>query len=102
METAYPWTTENADEYNNLFGSQPQVGEYSYTKEGQRAFMIDFTQKMIHAGVSGIVYWEPAWITSEMKDLWGTGSSWDNSTLFDFEGNALPSFAYMTFPYSFD
>jgi arabinogalactan endo-1,4-beta-galactosidase len=36
-----------------------------------------------------------------MKDLWGTGSSWDNNTLFDFSGNALPAMAYMTYPYKF-
>jgi arabinogalactan endo-1,4-beta-galactosidase len=99
LETAYPWTTENADAYNNLFGSQTPVGSFAYTKEGQRSFMLDFTQKMMEAGASGIVYWEPAWITSQAKDLWGTGSSWDNSTLFDFEGNTLPAFEYMTYPY---
>lgn len=102
METAYPWTIENKDSYNNIFGNQTQLAGFPFTIEGQREFMIDFTQKMIKAGVSGIVYWEPAWISSELKDLWGTGSSWENSTLFDFEGNVLTSFEYMTYPYSFD
>lgn len=101
LEVAYPWTTENNDNYNNLFGSQPEVEGFSYTPEGQRSFMIEFIQEMINAGVSGIVYWEPAWISSDMKDLWGTGSSWENSALFDFEGNPLPAFDYMTFPYQF-
>jgi arabinogalactan endo-1,4-beta-galactosidase len=101
LETAYPWTTEGSDNYTNRFGSQAQVGSFSYTQDGQKAFLIDLTQKMITAGAIGIVYWEPAWISSQMKDLWGTGSSWENSTLFDFKGNVLPSFAYMTYPYKF-
>lgn len=101
LETAYPWSTSGADQYNNMMGSQAQVGSFEFTKDGQKAFLIDLTQKMITAGACGIVYWEPAWITSQMKDLWGTGSSWENCTLFDFEGNSLPSFSYMTCPYSF-
>jgi len=56
LETAYPWTTENNDTYNNLFGSQPQVANFPFTKEGQRSFLIDFTHKMISAGASGIVH----------------------------------------------
>jgi arabinogalactan endo-1,4-beta-galactosidase len=102
MEIAYPWTTENNDNYNNIFGTQAQLAGFPFTIEGQSEFLIDFTQKMIKSGVSGIVYWEPAWISSDLKDLWGAGSSWENSTLFDFEGNALPSFKYMTYRYSFD
>jgi arabinogalactan endo-1,4-beta-galactosidase len=36
-----------------------------------------------------------------MKDKWGTGSSWDNCTLFDFVGNALYSMDYMKSAYHF-
>ena len=59
------------------------------------------TQQMISVGLDGIIYWEPAWISSQMKDLWGTVSTWDNCTFFDFEGNTLPSIDYMTYPYLF-
>ena len=31
----------------------------------------------------GIIYWEPAWVSSTCKTLWGVGSHWDNATLFD-------------------
>jgi arabinogalactan endo-1,4-beta-galactosidase len=101
LETAYPWTKENADSYGNLFGSQNPVSGFPFTKEGQKAFLTDITQQMISVGLSAIFYWEPAWITSQMKDPWGTGSSWDNCTFFDFEGNTLPSIDYMTYPYLF-
>ncbi len=47
----------------------------------------------------GLIYWEPAWITSQMKDLWGTGSAWENATFFDFEGNTIKGMDYMKFEY---
>lgn len=101
LEFAYPWTKENADSYGNLFGNQDPVSGFPYTLEGQKDLLIDFTQQMVTVGLSGIIYWEPAWITSQMKDLWGTGSSWENCTFFDFDGNALPAFDYMTYRYQF-
>jgi arabinogalactan endo-1,4-beta-galactosidase len=101
LETAYPWTREGADDYTNSFGNQDELVSFPFTKDGQREFMIDMTRSMISAGLNGIIYWEPAWITSQMKDLWSTGSSWENAALFDFEGNVLPSFQYMMFPYQF-
>ena len=101
LEFAYPWTKENADSYGNLFGNQDPVSGFPYTLEGQKDLLIDFTQQMVTIGLSGIIYWEPAWITSQMKDLWGTGSSWENCTFFDFDGNALPAFDYMTYRYQF-
>ena len=70
-------------------------------KEGQFQFMKDLTQQIISGGGSGIMYWEPAWITSRLNDSWGTGSSWDNVTLFDFTGNVLKGADYMSSPYKF-
>lgn len=99
LETAYPWTLENADSYGNIFGEQSLVNGYLATKEGQRQFMIDLVQEVIDGGGQGVFYWEPAWITSNMKDLWGTGSSWENNALFDFEGNAHIGFDYMSYEY---
>lgn len=99
LETAYPWTTEYADSYNNRFGSQTPLTGYPFTKEGQTKFMVDLCQHMLNAGGSGLMYWEPAWISSQLKDLWGTGSSWENCTFFDFTGNALPSIDYMRYLY---
>ncbi len=101
LETAYPWTKNGADTYQNAFIDKDQVGSFAFTPEGQKAFMIDLTQKIIAAGASGIVYWEPAWITSQTRDLWNTGSSWENCTFFDFNGNASPVMEYMTYDYKF-
>jgi arabinogalactan endo-1,4-beta-galactosidase len=101
MEFAYPWTYEDADTYSNAFGNQSPVGSFPFTKDGQFNMLKDLTQKIINAGGDGIFYWEPAWITSDLKDLWETGSSWDNAALFDFDGNVLKSIDFMTYKYTF-
>lgn len=101
LETAYPWTTDGNDNYTNLLGGQAALAGYPYTPEGQLSLMKALAQEVIDGGGRGIVYWEPAWITSQMKDLWGTGSSWENATFFDFSGNTLPVINYMNYPYTF-
>jgi arabinogalactan endo-1,4-beta-galactosidase len=95
VETAYPWTGEDADSYTNIISGADSVTGYLVTPEGQRRYLIDLTKAIMDGGGKGIMYWEPAWITSSMKDKWGTGSSWDNCTLFDFNGNLLPGAAYL-------
>jgi len=99
FETAYPWTTEYADNYANAFGNQSPLPGFPFTAAGQYNFMVSLCQKVINGGGSGVIYWEPAWITSRMKDLWGTGSIWENATMFDFEGNTLPSINYLNASY---
>lgn len=37
------------------------------------------------AGGSGLIYWEPAWVSTNCHTKWGTGSHWDNATLFNHE-----------------
>jgi len=94
LETAYPWTTESKDNYSNAFGKMKAISGFPFTKNGQFAFMKALTQEVMDGGGAGLIYWEPAWISSDLKDLWGTGSSWENATFFDFEGNQLPAIAY--------
>lgn len=97
VETAYPWTTQNADNYNNI--NAGGISSYGISKEGQLQYMKDLSSSVMRAGGSGIIYWEPAWVSSTMNDKWGQGSSWENCTFFDFEGNALPVFDYQSFDY---
>lgn len=99
LEVAYPWTTQGADDYNNIFGGQAPVSGYPYTRQGQLDLMKYITQALKDGGGLGIIYWEPAWITSDMRDLWGQGSSWENNSFFDFEGNAHEGFDFMTYEY---
>ncbi len=101
VETAYPWTSDDADTYGNIMGQADSVAGYPLTKEGQVQYLEALSQAVISGGGTGMMYWEPAWITSPMQDKWGTGSSWDNCTLFDFTGNILPSADYMKKVYKF-
>ena len=102
VETAFPFTMQSADSYGNLFGGDIKtISGFEVSKEGQLKYFVELTQQVINAGGSGIMYWEPAWITSPMKDRWGQGSSWENACLFDFEGNTLPAIKFMQHPYIF-
>lgn len=101
VETAYPWTIHGNDSYNNIFGGQPPLAGFPYTNHGQLAMMKALTREVIDGGGIGIVYWEPAWISSDMTDLWGTGSSWENNTFFDFNGELNPGIQFMTHGYQF-
>jgi len=96
METIYPWTTQNADSYGNMVDSGKLDPDYPATEEGQYRYMHDLTAEVVEGGGIGIFPWEPAWITSSAKDLWGTGSSWDCNTFFDFEGNVLKGIQFMS------
>ncbi len=101
VEAAFPWTFEGADNYNNLFGDPKELIGYKTGKQEQLDYLTNLTQTIINAGGSGIMYWEPAWITSPMKDRWGKGSSWENAALFDFEGNVLVGMGFMQQRYKF-
>lgn len=98
VETAFHWTNQNADSYTNIV-SVEDFGGYGVSKTEQLRYMKDLTNALVKGGASGVIYWEPAWISSKMRDSWGTGSSWENNAFFDFEGNALPVFDYMTYTY---
>lgn len=96
VETAFPWTSQNADTYNNiLYTADPSIGIYPVSKEGQQQYLKELTKQLFNNGGSGIIYWEPAWITSPMRDAWGTGSAWENAAYFDFTGNLLTAESFM-------
>lgn len=99
LETAYPWTLENADEYPNIMDVDKIVPHYPATEAGQYKYLKKLVQEIMDGGGKGIFYWEPAWISSEAKTQWGTGSAFDNNTLFDFDGNVLEGMDYMTYDY---
>jgi arabinogalactan endo-1,4-beta-galactosidase len=101
VETAYPWTTDWYDSYNNIIRIDRLLPEYPATVEGQYNYLVKLTQEIIDGGGIGIFTWEPAWISSDMKTQWGQGSAWECNTLFDFEGNVIQGMYFMTYPYQF-
>ena len=101
VETAYTWTLGNADSYGNILSADKVTSAYPASQTGQFNYLVKLTQEIIDGGGTGIHYWEPAWITSDLKDKWGTGSAWDCNTLFDFSGSVITGMDYMTYSYTF-
>ena len=114
VETAYAWTTEDADEDGNVFieGDQNIAG-YSANPEFQIEFMNDLESIILNVPEGrglGYFYWEPEWVPVEggtyatqagvdyKNDTVTPTNTWDNMTLFDFSGNALDSMKVLNKP----
>ena len=91
VEVSYPWTLRDAgDKASNLLGEDSLLRGYPASPSGQQRFMNDVVRMTRQAGGVGVVYWEPAWVSTSCPTRWGTGSHWENATLFDFrKGNEL-------------
>jgi arabinogalactan endo-1,4-beta-galactosidase len=91
VEVSYPFTLKDAgDQAPNLLGEDSLHRGYPATLRGQQRFMNDVVLMTLRAGGVGVVYWEPAWVSTSCATRWGTGSHWENATLFDFRnGNEL-------------
>jgi len=88
VETAYPFTMENADAANNILGQDALVNGIPASAQGQLDYLNQLKTKLVEAGAFGIVYWEPAWVSTECSTQWAQGSHWDNATLFDHNNKA--------------
>jgi arabinogalactan endo-1,4-beta-galactosidase len=96
VETAYPFTEDNADTSPNLLGEDSLVKSYPATPAGQFHYLEDLTQQVADSGGSGVVYWEPAWVSTKCKTRWGVGSNWENAAWFDLKKHeALPAFNFL-------
>lgn len=83
VETAYPYSLDNIDSAGNILGKESLIPGFPATPEGQKSYMITLTRNVLIGGGSGVIYWEPAWISTDCSTLWGKGSHWDNATFFD-------------------
>ncbi len=89
FETGYIWTTLSNDNSTNIINEvHPDYAPAS--PQNQLQWNIDLTQEVIDKGGSGVVYWEPAWVSSPCWNQWGQGSSQEHATFFDFQNNLLP------------
>jgi arabinogalactan endo-1,4-beta-galactosidase len=97
VETAYPFTLAGADASPNLLGADSLVAGYPATPDGQRRYLLDLVQLVRDNDGSGVVYWEPDWISTRCRTRWGRGSNWENAALFDFgHGNeVLPGIGFL-------
>jgi arabinogalactan endo-1,4-beta-galactosidase len=91
VETGYAFTDEAADRAHNLLGSDSALKDYPVSVAGQAKYMRDIMQLTLDAGGVGVVYWEPAWVSTKCKTRWAQGSDWENAAFFDYKGKALPA-----------
>lgn len=82
VETAYLWSTENFDEMNNIIAI-PDPHYLPVIPEKQKEYMIDYTRAVMRGGGTGVVFWEPAWVSTPCRTPWGRGSSHDHVVFFD-------------------
>lgn len=119
-ETAYPYTADNGDFQPNSVPSSAAALSWTLSVQGQANALRAVAQAAADADALGVVVWEPAWLpvpgdTLEAQQaLWEKygsgwassfsagydpddagkyfgGTSWDNQTVFDFKGIALPT-----------
>lgn len=88
FETGYIWTTQSNDNANNII-SAVQPGYSPASPANQRKWLVDLTQEVINRGGSGVIYWEPAWVSSPCWTQWGQGSHQEHAAYFDFNSNLL-------------
>ncbi len=88
VETAYPFTLDNADAASNILGSDAIITGYPATQIGQLNYLNKLRSIIKTSGGEGLIYWEPAWVSTNCNTLWGQGSHWDNATLFDFNNQS--------------
>ena len=101
VETAYPWTLRYNDQAHNILGADSLIDGYPATQDGQRRLLIDLMSAVLRGGGLGVVYWEPAWVSSRCKTRWGHGSHWENAALFDFHpGNLHKGADFLSHDYS--
>lgn len=95
-ETAYQFTTANADSEGNsvpgtvLCDNQPA----SWTGQATEFAWVQNTAR--NAGAIGVFYWEPTWYAIkgngwDPANINGTGDGWDNMAVFDWTGHVNPS-----------
>ena len=102
VETAYAFTEDDGDAQGNVFQvySDEKYG-YVPSVQGQSTAIRDIIATVASVnGGSGVFYWEPAWIPVKGAGLSSTeGDTWENQSMFDFNGKVLPSLAVFNLIY---
>lgn len=103
METGYIWTWENTDAANNIVNSV-YPGYPPPSPESQKNWLTALTEATLEAGALGVVYWEPAWVSTPCFTPWAQGSHYDNATFFDFDNHVLEGggMDFFSYPYTSD
>lgn len=94
VETAYPFTLDNNDSANNILGQDAAVAGFPISEQGQYDYLKALEKKIVEGGGQGLIYWEPAWVSTPCSTQWAQGSHWDNATLFDHDNQANMGMRY--------
>jgi arabinogalactan endo-1,4-beta-galactosidase len=97
VETAYPFTTGDADGWPNIMTDPEPVAGYPSSPENQSHWLEEIAKvvKAVPNGLGrGLFWWEATWTGVEGAG-WdpadpASGNAWENQALFDFDGKALP------------
>lgn len=94
-ETAYAFTTANADGQGNSYPGSPACSGFPATWAGQAAEFTSVQNTARSAGAVGVFYWEPTWYAIagngwDPANMNGTGDGWDNMAVFDWTGHLNP------------
>lgn len=102
VELGLPWTTgSSGDNANNVLGQGSKLSTYdNFSPEVQKEFLTELTWLVKENGGLGVIYWEPAWVSSSCETYWGTGSHWDNATFFDFDNKAHAGMEFLSYDYA--
>jgi arabinogalactan endo-1,4-beta-galactosidase len=98
-ETAYPYTTANADSTQNIVTGG--CSGYAVTPAGQQANFAAVQNTARNAGAIGIFYWEPAWYAVpgngwNPADINNSGNEWDDMAVFDRTGRLNPNIRWLS------
>jgi arabinogalactan endo-1,4-beta-galactosidase len=96
-ETAYPFTTANADSEANSVSTT--CSGYPATWAGQASEFTAVQNTARNAGAIGVFYWEPTWYAIagngwDPAHMTTTGDQWDNMATFDWTGHVNPSIVW--------
>jgi len=92
VETGYPWILDQRTKsMGHVIGdSRGLLPGYPASIEGQDQFLakvIEVIRRIPHGRGKGLLYWAPTWISPGKA-----ATTYDNVALFDYDGEALPSF----------
>lgn len=95
VEVAYPWTQALYRAEEHLLGNDSLLDDFPASPQGQRDFLIAVTQAVADNGGSGVLYWEPAWVSTPQHI-----SIWENATFFDYENQVHAGIEFLSYPYT--
>ncbi len=82
VETGYQWTNRDFDNMGNIL-TTPDPRYLPLSPEKQLEYLTDYTRAVMRAGGTGVIFWEPAWVSTPCRTPWGVGSGHDNLVFFD-------------------